>query len=192
MFQDKGPLGASRPRPGFQARGQDPLLNISNYRRSQCLVSKSSSLISVQAGLRTQAAQARMHISPNPIPRIRIHRLFPDHLHRRAVSPRLRRHLWHSRHTHLGSHHAMLMPMELNPMVVIPMPMELRQMVDTRLMGTYPQCTMHTHCSNHGSSDGGHRSFHDHLKGTRVLGRRHGVSPLCLSHTNGGEIDNSH
>jgi hypothetical protein len=102
-----GPLEASRP--GFLAHGQDPQPNTKNYRRYRRIQSLRKSLSlrsSVQAGLRAQAIQARMDISPNPIPVIRTHYLlFLDHPHRRAISLPRRRHLRHSRHTRNGSRH---------------------------------------------------------------------------------------
>lgn len=68
------------------------------------------------------------------------------------------------------------MPMELHLMVDMLMAMELRLIADIRLMGTYPQCTVHIHYSSHASANSGHRSLcRNRVPGELGVGDR--VSP---------------
>ncbi len=73
--------------------------------------------------------------------------------------------------------------------VAMMMPMELHPMVDTRLMVTYPQYTVRTRGTKRPGTNGGHRSFHHLLAGVLGLGLGQRVSALCPSLTNGGETD---
>ena len=65
--------------------------------------------------------------------------------------------------------------------------MELRPMVDIRLMETCPRCTMHTRCPRRARTSSGHHYLLN--KSAGVLGLGHGVRSLCPSLTNCGEID---